>query len=188
MKVNSQNIEVGDVVTFRNTTSIVMEVTENNSAGNCIITVYFNGGSVKVDIQVEDVRIVRKWNGSIPLEQVKQSAAAPSTYSFLRISDKSFETLVLAVKLIEGLTSADIAEVDRANQIIEVTQNLIDKLCEFVNTKRRMFDLDCGRDIKFDGCGFWINNERIGAQCFLDDVVEPIIVEELKRRILANVQ
>ena len=189
MKGNPQNIEVGDVVAIRNATSIVLEVIEMNPTGDCFITVYFNGESHKVDTQVQNVRIVRKWDGSIPTEQAKQSEVkARPTYSLLRITDKSFETLVLAVKLIEGLTSTDIVEVDRDNQIIEVTRNLIDKLCEYVNTKNHLFDLEHNRYIEFDGCSFWKNNERIDTQHFLDHVVEPIIVEELKRRTLANEQ
>mgnify|MGYP003312989822 CR=1 FL=1 len=35
MKGNPQNIEVGDVVTFRNTTSMVLEVTVNNHTEKC---------------------------------------------------------------------------------------------------------------------------------------------------------
>ena len=131
---------------------------------------------------VKELTIVRKWNGSIPSEQVKQSEVKELTYLFEMLTDNSIETVELAAKLIEGLTSADIVEVYRDNHSVVVTQNFVNKLCEFVNTKRHWV----GKDIKFDGSDFWDDLERLKPQWFLDYVVNRIIVEELKRRALAN--
>ena len=201
MKGNPQNIEVGDVVSFTSIgdqiTSVVLSicdqgyiqnVDENSIDGYLVRATVMNKGTV-CNYPVKNLTIVRKWNVSVPVEQMKKSKVKSQiTYSLLRITDKSFETLILAVKLIEGLTLSDIVEVDRVNQIIEVTRNLIDKITEFVNTKNRTFDPFCEQYITFDGINFWNKNEIIAVQCFLDDVVEPIIVEELKRRTLANEQ
>lgn len=199
MKGNPQNIEVGDVVSFTSIgdpiTSVVLSVCDqgqiHDGDGNTIdgylvrATVMSKG--TFCNYPVNELTIVRKWDGSIPSELAKQEEVkAKPTYSLLGITDKSFETLVLAVKLIEGLTPVDIVKVDRDNQLIEVTRNLIDKLCEFVNTKNRLFNPECDQYIRFDGFVFLDNYERLDLKYFLDDVVEPIIVEELKRRALAN--
>ena len=197
MKGNPQNIEVGDIVRFTSIgdtiTSVVLSICNEGQHGGedsidgYLVRATVTNRSTVCNYPVKYLTIIRKYDGSIPSEQAKQlEVKAPPTYSLLRITDKSFETLVLAVKLIEGLSSADIVEVDRDNQIIEVTRNLIDKLCEFVNTKHRLFYLEHNRYVEFDGCSFWKNNERIDTQHFLDDVVDRIIVEELKRRTLAN--
>lgn len=201
MKGNPQNIEVGDVVrcesraTDDKITSVVLGIwdqgythieDENTIDGYLVRATVMNKGTF-ANYPVKELTIIRKWNASVPAEQVKQSEVkSQPTYSFMMVTDKSFETLELAVKLIEGLTSADIMEYDQDNRIIEVNQNLVDKLCKFVNAKNRLFDLGYNRYVEFDGCGFWINNERINPQCFIDEIVEPIIVKELKRKALAN--
>lgn len=194
MKGNPQNIEVGDVVSFTSIgdpiTSVVLSVCDqgqihdgdgNTIDGYLVRATVMNKGTF-CNYPVKELTIVRKWDGSIPSEHVKPQ----STYTFMKTTDKSLETLILATKLVEGLTSSDIVEVDLDNQIVEVTQNLVYKLTEFVNTKNSIFYPDHVQYIQFNGCAFWKNNESLPLQYFIDDVVEPVIVEELKRRALAN--
>lgn len=192
---NPQNIEVGDVVSFISTgesvTSVVLSIwnqgymsieDELSIDGYRVRATVMNKGTV-CNYPVKDLTIVRKWNGSIPSELAKQSEVrSQPTYLFEMLTDKSIETMELAVKLIEGLTSADIVEVYRNKQSVVVTQNFVNKLCEFVNTKRHLV----GHDIKFDGSDFWIDLERLKSQWFLDYIADRIIVEELRRRALAN--
>lgn len=199
MKGNPQNIEVGDVVsysTFNNspTTSVVLSICdqgyvnpENADAidGYLVRASVINRNNV-YSYPVKELTIVRKWNAAVPAEHVQSKVKSQPTYSFMKVTDKSYETLELAAKLIEGLTSADIMEYDQDNRIIEVNKNLVDKICEFVNSNDRLFYLGYDQYVEFNESGFWINNERFGPQQFLDEVVEPIIVKELKRRVLAN--
>lgn len=195
MKGNPQNIEVGDVVSFTSIgdsiTAVVLSVCdqgytypENEDAiDGCLVRATVMSKGAVCNYPVKDLTIVRKWNGSVPAEQVKQTEAkAPTTYLFEGLTDKSIETMELAVKLIEGLTPADIVQVYRKNQSVVVTQNLIDTLCEFVNARRHLVD----QDIKFDGYDFWDNLERLNPQCFLDYIVDRIITEEIKKRVFAN--
>ena len=194
MKGNPQNIEVGDVVSFTSigdpTTSVVLSVCdqgqipdgEGNTIDGCLVrATVMNKGTV-CNYPVKDLTIVRKWNGSIPSEQVKQSEVKEPTYLFEMLTDKSISTMELAVKLIEGLTPADIVEVYRDNHSVVVTQNFVNTLCEFVNARQRWV----GKDIKFDGSDFWEDLERLKPQWFLDYVVDRIITEEIKKRVLAN--
>ena len=195
MKGNPQNIEVGDVVSYTSIgdsiTSVVLSVCdqgyttpENVDAidGYLVRATVMNKSTI-CNYPVNELTIVRKWNESIPSKQAKQSEVkSQPTYLFEMLTDKSIETIELAVELIEGLSSADIMEVYRDNHSVVVTQNFVNKLCEFVNTKRHVVD----RDIKFDGSDFWENLERLNPQCFLDYIVERIIIEELKRRTLSN--
>lgn len=198
MKGNPQNIEVGDVVNCELLTesfqSTVLAVNNWGYKPTMEDTIDYYKVSVTVlckgklfDVPVKDLTIIRKWNGFIPSEQVKQSEVkSQPTYLFEALTDKSIETMELAVKWIEGLTSADIVEVYRDNQSVVVTQNFVNKLCEFVNTKSQLFYPPYNWDVKFDGIGFWYNNERLDPQWFLDYIVERIITEELKRRVLSN--
>ena len=195
MEGNPQNIEVGDVISFTHVidqiTAVVLSIwdqgyisIDDNKAidGYLVRASIVNKGTI-ANFPVKELTIVRKWDGSVPSEQVKQSEVkSQPTYLFEMLTDKSIETMELAAELIEGLTSADIVEVYLDKQSVVVTQNFVNKLCEFVNTKRHLVD----RDIKFDGSDFWDNLERLDPQHFLDYIAERIIVDELKGRFLAN--
>ena len=106
------DIEVGDVVSFTSIgepmTSVVLSIwdqgyishgAEDSIDGYLVRATVMNKGTV-CNYPVKDLTIVRKWNESIPSEQVKQSDEM--------LTDKFIEAMKLAVKLIEGLTSARI--------------------------------------------------------------------------------
>lgn len=198
MKGNPQNIEVGDVVSYTSIgdsiTSVVLGIcdqgyispeAENSIDGYLVRATVMNRSTV-CNYPVKDLTIVRKWNVSVPAEQVKQSEVKTQpTYSLIMKSkDESFETIMLAIELIEGLSSIDIVKIDPDTPLIEVTQNFVDKLCEFVNTKNHLYYPDCNYDVKFDGHSFWNNYERLDVQWVIDCIVDPIIVKELKRKTL----